>query len=200
MALSGAFGLLSGFGGNYFSILFSSKGLIFPTGPMILLFSVMISLLSLLFAPKRGAVIRFIRIVRFRKRCHFENILKTLWKMGDDTPMNHQEIHHWNRLLKFRLKLALASLKREGWIRPVPSGFLLTPDGVKRAAYLVRLHRLWELYLTSCLNASEERVHHSAEEMEHIITPELERQLTQLLDDPQHDPHNKPIPRGGLRC
>ncbi|NGX51580.1 MAG: Manganese transport system membrane protein MntB [Chlamydiae bacterium] len=198
MGLSALFGLLSGFGGNMLSILWSHRGFTLPTGPMILLFSVSISLLSLLFAPKKGAVVRFIRIFRFRKRCQSENILKTLWKQGVETPMNHQEILHWNPILLFRLRMALSSLKREGWLLRVPNGFLLTPDGVNRAAYLIRLHRLWELYLATCLDVDEERVHHSAEEMEHIITPELERRLTKLLNDPQHDPHQKPIPSGEL--
>ena len=112
--------------------------------------------------------------------------------------MNHEEILHWNPILTFRLRMTLSSLKREGWVLRVPNGFLLTTDGVNRAAYLIRLHRLWELYLATCLDVDEERVHHSAEEMEHIITPELERRLTKLLNDPQHDPHQKPIPSGEL--
>jgi len=30
--------------------------------------------------------------------------------------------------------------------------------------------------------------------MEHIINPELERELTELLQDPKLDPHHQPIP------
>jgi manganese/zinc/iron transport system permease protein len=39
-----------------------------------------------------------------------------------------------------------------------------------------------------------ERVHRNAEEMEHIITPELENELSLLLNDPKQDPHHQPIP------
>ncbi|MCB1081128.1 MAG: metal ABC transporter permease, partial [Chlamydiia bacterium] len=87
MLLAAFFGLFSGFGGNYLSVIFISKLLSFPTGPMILLFSVLLSVLSLLFAPKRGAVMRFVRIFRFRKKRSLENILKTLWKGGGKRPM-----------------------------------------------------------------------------------------------------------------
>jgi manganese/zinc/iron transport system permease protein len=38
-------------------------------------------------------------------------------------------------------------------------------------------------------------VHDIAEEMEHHITPEMERELTALLQDPKADPHKQPIPR-----
>ena len=87
-------------------------------------------------------------------------------------------------------------MKRKGWIKTVSRGkIVLTFEGVQRAEHLVRLHRLWELYLVVCLKVDEERVHHSAEEMEHILTPNLEERLTALLNHPQKDPHQKPIPR-----
>lgn len=73
-------------------------------------------------------------------------------------------------------------------------GHTLTSDGEKRAAHIVRLHRLWEVYLFRYLGASAEKVHRSAEEMEHIITPELEEDITALLGDVDRDPHHQPIP------
>jgi manganese/zinc/iron transport system permease protein len=32
--------------------------------------------------------------------------------------------------------------------------------------------------------------------MEHVLTPELERQLSELLNHPTEDPHDQPIPDG----
>ncbi|MBF5058922.1 metal ABC transporter permease [Candidatus Neptunochlamydia vexilliferae] len=197
LLLSGAFGLLSGFGGNYLALKLSSQGLHYPTGPMILLFAASITLLSLLFAPQKGALSRLLRIARFRRRCHSENVLKTLWKGGVSTPLSAKEVLKWNGIGRLHLKKTLFSLQREGWVTQEGKGkFLLTSDGVKRAERLVRLHRLWELYLVSCLKVDEERVHHSAEEMEHILTPELENRLSALLNNPKKDPHQKPIPQG----
>lgn len=69
----------------------------------------------------------------------------------------------------------------------------LTSDGIQRAARVIRLHRLWEAYLVY-LGQGIEKVHRSAEEMEHIISPEIEAQLTELLNDPKQDPHLQPIP------
>jgi manganese/zinc/iron transport system permease protein len=34
--------------------------------------------------------------------------------------------------------------------------------------------------------------------MEHILTPELEKELTLLLNDPKVDPHHQPIPEATL--
>lgn len=65
---------------------------------------------------------------------------------------------------------------------------------MQKAASIVRLHRLWELYLTETLGLHVENVHRTAEEMEHILTPEMEEKLTRLLDNPKSDPHDQPIP------
>ena len=71
LGLSAFFGALSGFLGN---VLASELRL--PTGPAIVLVGASIALLSLLFAPKRGALFRVSRILLFRMRCIEENILK----------------------------------------------------------------------------------------------------------------------------
>ncbi|MCB1110865.1 MAG: metal ABC transporter permease [Chlamydiia bacterium] len=195
LVLAGLFGVLSGLGGNYLSL-----RLAYPTGPMILLVAVALSLLSLLLAPQKGAIPRLIRSSRFRRRCQLENILKTLWKGGIDTPLSIEGILKWNPMGRLPMQHALFTLKREGWIFKNGEGkLLLTSDGIKRAEHLIRLHRLWELYLVSCLKVDEERVHHSAEEMEHIITPDLEDRLSALLNHPKRDPHQKPIPQGEYR-
>ena len=70
----------------------------------------------------------------------------------------------------------------------------LTELGKKRAQRIVRLHRLWEVYLVTQLDVLAEDVHRSAEEMEHRITPELEAELVTLLGDPKKDPHDQEIP------
>jgi manganese/zinc/iron transport system permease protein len=173
--LAGAFGTLSGLFGNYFSVVMN-----IPTGPMIVLVGTFIALFSLLFAPKRGLVFRFVRIQRYRLRCLQENILKTMWKKGRivETP-------------SFIVWIALHRLRKGGWINRQKE---LTSDGKKKAAAIVRLHRLWELYLTSQLGLSVREVHRSAEEMEHILTPEMEQNLTHILENPKHDPHQQPIP------
>ena len=80
-------------------------------------------------------------------------------------------------------------MKMKGWV----SSHRLTKEGKRRAEKLIRLHRLWEVYLVH-MGQHSKRVHRSAEEMEHILTPEIEKELLILLDDPKKDPHEQPIP------
>lgn len=196
------FGALSGFLGNYLSVELPEWGtrkgwgwdFSLPTGPMILLSASAICLLSLLFAPRNGLVSRLWRILRFRKQCMGDNLLKYLWRLGDDGCSTVAAIKKWQPLSFVQMRLLIWSLKRQGWIEEGSAHTLrLTRDGRLKAARIVRLHRLWEAYLVF-LGQGGEKVHRSAEEMEHIITPELEKQLAELLGDPKRDPHAQPIP------
>ena len=92
--------------------------------------------------------------------------------------------------------LRLFFLQRKGLLQKRGSElFSLTASGQLWGRKIVRLHRLWELYLVKCCKMMKDRVHPSAEEMEHIITPEIEQQLSFILKNPTKDPHQKPIPR-----
>lgn len=172
--LSAVIGAISGLLGNIISV-----QLAIPTGPAIVLVSSAFAVLSLLFAPKRGALFRVGRQVAFRLRCMEENVLKSMWKTN--------RLHCSSKYVLFRLR-------RHGWIEKEGSGYCLTEDGKSKAAAVVRLHRLWELYLTEKLGLKAEKVHANAEEMEHILTPEIEERLTKLLANPAKDPHEQPIP------
>lgn len=203
LALSGIFGIISGFLGNYLSIqsseylsqLYPDQRLSIPTGPMIVLVAISIFLVSLLAAPERGLLVRFYRIARFRYQCLCENLLKTMWRVGPEKNIRLSLITQSQPYSRLYLKFILWRMELNGWVRrPDANHYQLTKDGSHRAAKIVRLHRLWELYLASYVGVGSERVHHIAEEMEHILTPEIEEKLTRLLNDPKEDPHQQPIP------
>lgn len=172
--IAGIFGLLSGFSGNLLSVAIPNGAYALPTGPMILISAAAFCTLSLLFAPKNGMMSRYLRKIYFHTTCRMENALKALWK-------DEQTV------LPFWLRLQLSA---KGWI----SQGKLTEKGRTWAEKIVRLHRLWEVYLVDYMGQRTEKVHRNAEELEHLMTPELEMQLTELLQDPKQDPHHQPIP------
>ncbi len=123
-----------------------------------------------------------------------------MWRVRSKGGVSIGEIASFQSLSRPSLLFLLWRMKRSGWIawNRDEHIFKLTGDGVYRAANIVRLHRLWEVYLAHYLGVGGEKVHRNAEEMEHILTPELEKELTLLLQDPKEDPHQQPIPsRGG---
>tara|TARA_B100000767_G_scaffold86889_1_gene83514 strand:- start:516 stop:1169 length:654 start_codon:yes stop_codon:yes gene_type:complete len=73
-------------------------------------------------------------------------------------------------------------------------GVQLTEKGKKAAAYVVRKHRLWEVFLVDKLNFHWDEVHDIAEQMEHINSVELIKRLDAFLGHPDFDPHGDPIP------
>jgi len=198
LCLAGLFGLLSGFLGNILSVdlstnlsvFFPEKRLSLPTGPMIILVGSSFAFFSLLFSPKRGVIARIVRILQFRLRSDEENILKAIWKRGGISLSEcRKTIHLWLPTLFY----LLWRMQRHGWLVWSYRRYSLTPDGTRKAARIVRLHRLWEVYLTD-LGWPEDQVHRTAEEMEHILTPDLENRLSKQLNFPRFDPHEQPIP------
>lgn len=201
--LAAFFGGISGFLGNYFSITLGNALILrYPmqhfalaTGPMIVVIASTLCLFSLLFAPERGLVVRYIRIAHFRYQCLRENLLKACWRYPEGHAITFDEIAKYQSASPSYLRFALTSLSWQGWMIQDRTGYHLSPEGRAWSTRIVRLHRLWEVYLVDYLGMGVERVHRSAEEMEHIITPELERELTLLLNDPKRDPHSQPIPK-----
>lgn len=202
--LSGLFGMFSGYLGNYLSVelsrLLSTQypmtRLSFPTGPMIVVSASLICFLSLLFAPERGLLLRFVRAACFRYQCVRENLLKVFWRLGVHQDVSFEKIAKSQDISRLYLRFILFGLSKNGWLNKTgPHTYCLTIDGEQWAAHIVRLHRLWEVYLADYLGVGAERVHCNAEEIEHILTPELEKELTILLKDPQIDPHHQQIPR-----
>lgn len=201
-ALSAIFGLFSACFGTYFanegsiwlSNVFPGTRLNLATGPLIVLVATAICLFALLFSPERGVFIRFFRILRFRRGCLDENILKALWRQGSE-PFDCKKLQEIVNVPRLYLSWALYRLSKKGAVEKLQNGrYHLTPTGGLKAQKIVRLHRLWELYLSDYVGIGPQRVHSSADEMEHILTPELELKLTELLQHPALDPHYQPIP------
>ncbi|NDK55441.1 metal ABC transporter permease [Pontibacter fetidus] len=170
-----------------------------PTGPWIVLIVSMIAILSFAFAPKRGWVARMLRRRHNKTQILEENLLKLLYQLGEQ-----HEDYFSNRTLdtilsrrnipKREALAGLAKLKRQGYIKRHAEGWALTQEGETRGKRVVRLHRLWELYLTQYLQLASDHVHEDAETIEHIITPELEQKLMEELNYPALDPHQTKIP------
>ena len=73
-------------------------------------------------------------------------------------------------------------------------GALLTKEGRDYAIKVIRKHRLWECFLVEKLNFNWDEVHVVAEQLEHIKSDKLIRELDKFLEFPKTDPHGDPIP------
>lgn len=169
-----------------------------PTGPLIALLLVGCFSLVLLFSPREGLLVRAWRRRVFVRRCQLENVLKFLWKecsQKEQEPLSVVRLAEVSSMPLITVRSLVRTLIRKGFLNLLEGGVIeMTASGMAAGRKLVRLHRLWELYLVECCGVPKERVHPSAEGMEHILTPQIEERLSVLLKNPAFDPHLQPIP------
>ncbi len=73
-------------------------------------------------------------------------------------------------------------------------GVKLSEKGRVAAIEVIRKHRLWEFFLVEKLNFNWDEVHEIAEQLEHIKSEKLIKELDRFLGHPTRDPHGDPIP------
>jgi manganese/zinc/iron transport system permease protein len=196
IVLASLFGIISGVLGAYFSSLAPRL----PTGPFVVVAVSLVFAVSILVAPERGLVSRWRMHLQNRRSMSDDHILKVLFKACLQAPSTagahtmEQIANLWS-FTSGELRSGLRRLTRRGLLQRVdPDRYCLTPEGRDAGARILRRHRLWEVYLTRYLELPHDHVHRDAEEMEHIMTPEMEKRLEELLDRPETDPHDQVIP------
>ena len=200
LVLSGVFGAAAGVSGANVSYLAPRM----PTGPWMVVGITLIFGVSLLLAPRRGMLGKMRRRRALGRRVAEENLLRTIYKIGEQRhdhllpvgagevlSIRSMELRQFDAALE---RLIKRSMLERGTMQTEQEQFRLTERGLTRAREVTRLHRLWELYLTRRINIAEDHVHDDADEIEHILTPELEARLLAELDSPHEDPHGKTIP------
>lgn len=193
LVVAGFCGALAGI----FGAIISSLAPRMPTGPWMVVAVTTLFALSAAFAPERGMSARIFRRWRMSRRIAEENILRTLFKMHEVNPQGaaaQTQLLHFRQFEFSKLERILGRLERRGYIRRVGDQVVLTERGLEVGKKITRRHRLWELYLTKNTAISSDHAHFDAEEIEHMLTPELEAQLLHELEYPSHDPHGKVIP------
>lgn len=193
--LASVFGALSGLAGAYISYVAPAM----PTGPWIVIVISTIAFISFFLAPKRGVISRMMKQNANRKTINDENVLKALYQLGEESKnfFLQRSVDEIIRRRKFERNHLLPVLKRlrsQGYLEQTGNLWGLTEEGKDRGMRVVKMHRLWELYLTTHLHIAPDHVHDDADTIEHLLTPELEAELEAVLNYPKTDPHASEIP------
>jgi manganese/zinc/iron transport system permease protein len=195
ISIAAFLGALAALVGAFISYLYENM----PTGPCIVLVLSLLAIASFLFAPQKGIVAKMLKQWRHQRQFLQENILKTLYHLGEQKSrfLDYYTIEEIQQKRYFPAKIlenGLQQLVRQGYLKRQKATWCFTPEGFEKGKRVTKLHRLWEVYLTEYLRIAPDHVHDDAETMEHIITPELEATLEQRLQFPLNDPHNTKIP------
>jgi ABC-type Mn2+/Zn2+ transport system permease subunit len=163
--------------------------------------------LAVLFAPRHGLLAKALAKFGLTLRIVGEDIIATLYR-AEEPPDPHepQAGMAWSQCAHaagggLAAWLAIVANWLGGDVSWLGRGRIgLSAHGRRRAASLVRAHRLWEAYLGEHFQLPLDHLHAPAERLEHYLGPQLQRSLESELHAPATDPHGRVIPPGGPRA
>lgn len=190
--ISGFFAAISSVVGVFISYLSPDM----PTGPWIIVILSSIAIFSALFS-KKGLFTKSLISRRNKQKILTDNLLKFLYKQAisdNSKSLTAGEISLEKNISLKDVKRGLTHLKTKTFIVKGGERWSLTENGVSDAKRIIRIHRLWEVYMQQYMHIQTDHLHESAESIEHIITPKIEAELQRIMGKPLNDPHQQNIP------
>lgn len=160
-----------------------------PAGAIIVLTASALFLISLLLGPHNGLLARFVHALRLRQRTRRQHLLRAVYELQESahTQSSHPAVRFdavlakrsWNEPA---LRAILRSAYRDALVTSAKGDTItLTERGLREAARITRNHRLWEMYLILHADIAPAQVDRDADAIEHILNPELIRELEDEL-------------------
>lgn len=185
LILAIGFSVFSGLSGAYIS--YTSTGT--PTGPWVVMILSVLTLLSFLFSYRRGILARYLKARKNKAKILHENILKAIYQYHERQSAENElklslsslDILNVRIFATDELQRGLRKLMSRDLIIRSGEHYQLTSLGKKESKRIVRLHRLWEQYLLKRTSIDTLHVHSGAEAIEHILSPEIEKELEKEL-------------------
>jgi DtxR family Mn-dependent transcriptional regulator len=133
---------------------------------------------------------------RSRERAS-EDYVKAIYHLSGDAPLHAAALARHLRVSRASVSKSRRVLETAGLVqasRGRTDTVRLTAKGLRLAVRVVRRHRLIETFLYRTLEVPLERVHAAAENIEHAVSDDIARRLSQFLGNPTVDPHGHAIP------
>lgn len=181
------------------------------SGPTIVLSGTVLFLVSLLFGSEGGFVRRWFQARHVRHRVERHDLLRAMYEILESTvphagslevehlvarPVGFDELEQKRSWNARRLKQLISRNLIDGMVRfDVSDGWRLTQVGAIESQRIVRNHRLWELYLIHCADFGANHVDRLADDIEHVLEPEVLQQLEREIAL-HSDPGVPPSPHG----
>ncbi len=125
----------------------------------------------------------------------FEEYCETIFELAEDgVKVIQARIAERLAVSRPAVSEMVKRLDEEGLVTLSGHTIRLTPEGTTLATTMVRRHRLAERFLTDVLGLSWATAHHEAGKWEHVISPEVETAMLDLMENPTTCPHGNPIP------
>ncbi len=203
LLLAGGIGALSGWLGSSISALAPRL----PAGAIIVLVTAFIFILSMLFGIRRGVLPRAVAALRLKRKIGRQHLLRAIYELqerasvADGSAKFNSRItfaslcqhRHWTHKAVHRL---IRKAKKEDHIEHFDGAHLqLSESGYGEASRITRNHRLWERFLIEHADIAASHVDRDADSVEHILSPDMVRELEQQLKSSATP--SSPHPTGG---
>lgn len=179
-----------------------------PAGAVIVLTAAALFLLSMLFAPARGVLPKLIAQASLRRKEDRQHLLRAAYELVEkqsqggrvtNSAFSYSDLLEKRSWTPHQLAHILRTARREDHLEVAAPGKLhLSEAGFGEAARITRNHRLWETYLIQHADVAPSRVDRDADLVEHILGPELVRELEAklygALPDTSVPPSPHPLP------
>lgn len=151
---------------------------------------------AVLFWPERGLVARFVRGLQSTERVLVEDALKHLYDFESrGLPGTLPSVSGALGISRDRTSQLLGRLIELGLVDQKESRYELSATGRSEALRVIRVHRLWERYLSDTTGLPETDWHKVADLREHQTSADEAAELAAKTGYPLFDPHGDPIPR-----
>lgn len=123
-----------------------------------------------------------------------EEYLEAIYKLAEKGPVRPGQLAEIMGVSAPTVTATLGRLQAAGLIDRPEGGVELTFEGRRGALDIIRRHRLAERFLVDVLGLPWDEVHDEACQLEHALSPRVQRALEQFMDNPAVCPHGHPIP------
>jgi len=141
--------------------------------------------ISALFAPQRGLLARWRRERQNAARESRQHFLRACFELMEQLeekrPLRLAEIADRLGWEERRTERMARRLRRAGSIVGRDDGWELSSRGFEEGLFVVKSHRLWEHYLYYRSILTADHVDRPADEVEHLLTPEIIARLEEIL-------------------
>jgi manganese/zinc/iron transport system permease protein len=160
-----------------------------PTGPVMVLAATAAFVCSAVLAPRRGLLAHWRRRRQNARRESRQHLLRAWMELGEaQGEISSLEVEKLASQLSWTSRETarqLRRLRRQGLATRVEGRWELTSEGRAQGEFVLKSHRLWEHYLVYRDILATDHVDRPADEVEHLLTPQILAQLEELLQRDQ---------------
>lgn len=157
-----------------------------PTGAVIVLVTGAVFLCGMLFSPHRGLLAGAARRIWLSRKILDQHLLRAMAEFeemrGEGTGVTLADLAGKRSWTKQRLRAVAGRALRGRLVeKDLAGAYRLSESGRVEARRVLRNHRLWEMYLIKYADVAPSHVDRDADEVEHVLPPQLVQELEEAI-------------------